>query len=298
MSVTVNMKELLDAGVHFGHQTSRWNPKMRPFIFGARNGIYIVDLQKTVALAKTAFKFVASVAAAGRPVLFVGTKTQAKDVMREEAERSGSPFIVERWLGGTLTNHNTIQNCLASLEKIQHKKDTGLVDQMPKKEKAAMEKEYNRLMRNLGGIRDMKEMPGALFVVDPLKEKNAIMEARCLGIPVVAITDTNCDPDPIDYIIPGNDDALKSIRLFASLVSEAVLNGKKVFEEHTRSYTDKEKLNVPDVNQRSSIQSGARGQTTDRGGRTVDVQVRRSVTKAPEAEKAAPSPESKPEEVN
>lgn len=277
---TITIKDLLDAGVHFGHQTSRWNPKMKPYIFMARNGIYIIDLQKTVALAKEALNFVTSVAAEGRKVLFVGTKPQAQEVVREQAERAGCPYIVERWLGGTLTNFNTIQSCISSLEKIQTKKDTGLVDQMPKKEKAAMEKEYQRLLRNLGGIRAMREPPGAIFVIDPHKEYNAVAEARCLGIPVIAITDTNCDPDPIDFIIPGNDDALKSIRLFTTAIADAVVEGNKAFEDRARAFTDKasdQNYALRNAVVDAEAAPGSAATTTDREGRTINVQVRRSV---------------------
>ena len=281
MSATVTMKDLLEAGVHFGHQTSRWNPKMKPYIFGSRNGIYIIDLQKTVGLAKDALTFVSSIAAQGKKVLFVGTKPQAQEVIRFEADRSGNPSVTTRWLGGTLTNFQTIQTCLASLEKIQQKKDTGLVDDMPKKERAAMEKEYERLMRNLGGIRNMKDRPGALFIVDPSKEHIAVAEAACMGIPIVAITDTNCDPDPINYIIPGNDDAVKSIKLFCTSVADAYLEGAKSFEERARAHSDKR-------GERESAETSAAvdatadftpgtTKTTDREGRTVDVQVRRSI---------------------
>lgn len=283
MSVNVTMKDLLDAGVHFGHQTSRWNPKMKPFIFGARNGIYIIDLQKTVTLAKDAFSYINQVAASGKKILFVGTKPQAQDVVREQAERCGCPYVVERWLGGILTNYNTIQGCITTLEKIQTKKDTGLVDQMPKKERAVLEKEYDRLLRNLGGVRNMKEMPGAVFIVDPSKEHNAVNEARTLGLPVIAITDTNCDPDPIDYIIPGNDDALKSIRLFTTTVADAYLEGLKSFEDRARASTDKQDVTFDPHSGKESV-VGQTAQTTDRGGRTVNVQVRRSQRTAKESE--------------
>ncbi|MEO5666883.1 MAG: 30S ribosomal protein S2, partial [Bdellovibrionota bacterium] len=200
-----------------------------------------------------------------------------------EADRSGNPSVTTRWLGGTLTNFQTMQTCLASLEKIQQKKDTGLVDDMPKKERAAMEKEYERLMRNLGGIRNMKDRPGALFIVDPSKEHIAVAEAACIGIPIVAITDTNCDPDPINYIIPGNDDAVKSIKLFCTSVADAYLEGAKNFEERARANSDKRGV------ERESVSPGAEAtdatadftpgttKTTDREGRTVDVQVRRSI---------------------
>lgn len=282
MSATITMKELLEAGVHFGHQTSKWNPKMKPYIFGARNGIYIIDLQKTVTLAKDALKFVTVLASQGKKVLFVGTKAQCKDVIREEAVRAGCPYVAERWLGGSLTNFQTIQGCIHSLEKIEEKKNSGYFDQMPKKERAAMEKEYQRLLRNIGGIRHLKDLPGAMFVVDPSKEHNAVAEAQNLGIPVIAITDTNCDPDPVDFVIPGNDDALKSIRLFAGAVATAVLDGAKLYEEKARMISDKavetKKTAAPEVKKEEL--PAKEGTTTDREGRTVDVEVRRRTPKA------------------
>lgn len=284
MPTAVTMKDLLDAGVHFGHQTGAWNPKMKPYIFGSRNGIYIIDLQKTVVMAKSAFAFASYVASQGKKILFVGTKAQSKDVVREQAERVGCPYVAERWLGGTLTNFGTIQTCLASLEKIQTKKDTGLAAELPKKEQSALDREYTRLIRNLGGIRQMREVPGAMFVVDPHKESIAVAEAQCLGIPVIAVTDTNCNPDPIDYVIPGNDDALKSIRLFTTSIADAYLEGSKIFEERVRAYHDKN--DTPQ--QQVSTESGIRklGTTTDREGRTVNVEVKRSFTAPPKAEEA------------
>ncbi|NCN41807.1 30S ribosomal protein S2 [bacterium] len=285
MPATVTMKDLLEAGVHFGHQTSRWNPKMKPYIFGSRNGIYIIDLQKTVGLAKDALTFITQVAAQGKKVLFVGTKPQAQEVVRSEAERAGCPYVINRWLGGTLTNFQTIQSCLVSLDKIQQKKDTGLVDDMPKKERAAMEKEYERLMRNLGGVRDLKDPPGAIFVIDPSKEHIAVAEAECLKVPIVAITDTNCDPDPINYVIPGNDDAVKSIKLFATAVAEAYLDGKKIYEEKMRAVSDKKEDEPSEIEEiiaaeaSTDLPQGAKSTTTDREGRKVAVEVKRSIKK-------------------
>lgn len=281
MTAQITMKELLEAGVHFGHQTSRWNPKMKPYIFGARNGIYIIDLQRTVGLAKDALQFATQLGAQGKKVLFVGTKAQCKDVIKEQAEKCGCPYVTERWLGGTLTNFSTIQGCLNTLERLEEKKTTGLADQMPKKERAILEKEYERLQSNLGGIRKMREMPGAMFVVDPSKEHNAVAEAQVLGIPVIAITDTNCDPDLISYVIPGNDDALKSIRLFASAISDAVLDGAKLFEERVRAIQDKREIeakiaSTSEPEEKVAAPSKAKT-TTDREGRTVDVQVKRTV---------------------
>jgi len=291
MTAQVTMKDLLEAGVHFGHQTSRWNPKMKPYIFGARNGIYIIDLQKTVGLAKDALKAVTDLGTQGKKVLFVGTKAQARDVIRENAERCGCPYVVERWLGGTLTNFQTIKSCLDTLEKIQEKKDSGAFDQMPNKEKAATDKEYDRLLRNLGGIREMNDLPGAMFVVDPEKEHNAVAEAKTLGIPVIAITDTNCNPDLIDFIIPGNDDALKSIRLFAGSIADAVLDGAKAFEDKVRALQDKREIEMKKAQvaeqdapakPAASRNNANNKTTTDREGRTVDV--RRKVVKAEKTE--------------
>jgi len=280
------MKDLLDAGVHFGHQTSRWNPKMKPYIFGARNGIYIIDLQKTVTLAKQALTFVTQLSSQGKKVLFVGTKPQSKDVIREQAERAGCPYVNERWLGGTLTNFSTIQGCINTLERLEEKKSSALWDEIAKKERATLDKEHERLLRNLGGVRKLREMPGALFVVDPSKEHNAIAEAQVLGIPVIAVTDTNCDPDLVDYVIPGNDDALKSIRLFASAIADAIADGGKVFEERARAMSDKREAdakiaadNAPAVSESTAPRAAKKGvgtTTTDREGRKVDVQVRRS----------------------
>jgi len=285
MNATVTMKDLLEAGVHFGHQTSRWNPKMKPYIFGSRNGIYIIDLQKTVGLAKEALTFVSGIAAQGKKILFVGTKPQAQEVIRSEAERCACPYVANRWLGGILTNYSTIQGCLNSLEKIQQKKDTGLIDDMPKKERAQMEKEYEGLMRNLGGVRQMRELPGALFIIDPSKEHIAVAEAAMLGIPIIAITDTNCDPDPISYVIPGNDDAVKSIKLFSNAIAEAFLEGQKMFEERVRAVNDKradavaQGLAAPAAPEVVFTETVPQSKTTtkDREGRTVNVEVRRSI---------------------
>jgi small subunit ribosomal protein S2 len=286
MTATVTMKDLLEAGVHFGHQTSRWNPKMKPYIFGSRNGIYIIDLQKTVGLAKDALTYITSISAQGKKLLFVGTKPQAQDVIRSEAERCNCPYVANRWLGGILTNYSTIQGCLNKLEKIQQKKDTGLIDDMPKKERAVLEKEYDRLMKNLGGVRGMRELPGALFVIDPSKEHIAVAEAAMLGIPIIAITDTNCDPDPINFIIPGNDDAVKSIKLFSNAIAEAYLEGLKVFEERSRAVADKRNEaqtaglaapQTPEAAEAVAAMAAGKSTTKDREGRTVNVEVRRTI---------------------
>lgn len=218
------MKELLEAGVHFGHQTRRWNPKMKPYIFGKRNGIYIIDLQKTVKLFDQVVEFVRSLAADGKRILFVGTKRQAQEAIAEEARRCGEFYVTNRWLGGTLTNFVTLRTSIQRLKEIESR----LGDEnspLTKKEKLRLDREREKMVKNLEGIRDMEGLPDALFVVDPKKEAIAISEANKLGIPVIAIVDTNCDPELIDYIIPGNDDAIRAIRLFASRVADAYLEG-------------------------------------------------------------------------
>ncbi len=223
----ITMKQLLEAGVHFGHQTRRWNPKMKQYIFGARNGIYIVDLQKTVVMFKTAYDIVAQKAENGESVLFVGTKKQAADSIQEEAERCGMYFVNHRWLGGSLTNFQTISQSIRRLKKFEAMKQDGSIALFPKKEILSMEKEMTKLNRNLGGIKDMNGLPGIVFLVDPKKEHIAVLEAAKLSIPTVAIVDTNCDPDEIDYVIPGNDDAIRAIRLITSRIADAVLEGKE-----------------------------------------------------------------------
>ncbi|MGM9652817.1 MAG: 30S ribosomal protein S2 [Eubacteriales bacterium] len=223
----VTIKQLLEAGVHFGHNTRRWNPKMAEYIFTERNGLYIIDLQKTIKKFEEAYMYVRDLSAQGGTLLFVGTKKQAADAIREEAERCGMYFVNVRWLGGMLTNYKTIRmsiNRLNSLEKMQ---EDGTFDMLPKKEVAALQKEMYNLERNLGGIKNMNGLPSAVFIVDTRKEHNAVLEAKKLGIPVVAIVDTNCDPDDADYIIPGNDDAIRAIRLISSLLADAVLEGKQ-----------------------------------------------------------------------
>ena len=231
----VTMKDLLSAGVHFGHQTSKWNPKMKPYIFGARNGIYIVDLQKTVKMAQKAFEYIRDEVSSGKQVIFVGTKTQAKDVIKEEAQRCGAYYITNRWLGGLLTNFKTIRRGIERLEEIEKMKTDGVFDLLSKKEVSKLEKEKTKLEESFSGIRSMKKLPELMFVVDPNSEAIAVSEAKKLGIPIVALVDTNCDPDPINYIIPGNDDAIKSIKLFATYASEAVAEGKAMFEEKVRA---------------------------------------------------------------
>jgi len=223
----VSMKQLLEAGVHFGHQTRRWNPKMAEYIFTERNGIYIIDLQKTVKKIEEAYLFIRDIAAEGGNVLFVGTKKQAQDAIKEEALRSEMYYVNVRWLGGMLTNFKTIKKSIQKLHNLNKMAEDGTFELLPKKEVASLQKEMADLEKNLGGIKDMKGLPAAIFVVDPKKEKNAVDEARKLGIPVVAIVDTNCDPDEVDYVIPGNDDAIRAIKLIAATLADAIIEGKQ-----------------------------------------------------------------------
>ena len=231
----VTMKQLLEAGVHFGHQTSRWNPKMKPYIFGARNGIYIIDLQQTVKMFRDAYAFVRELAAQGGAVLFVGTKKQAQDAIREEAERCEMFYVTNRWLGGMLSNFQTIKQSIDRLRKLDETLESEtMLEALTKKEMITVRRERDKLMASLGGIRNMKKLPDALFVVDPKKEEIAVREANKLGIPVVAAVDTNCDPDVIDYKIPGNDDAIRAIRLFCTAIADAVIEGRELYEERQR----------------------------------------------------------------
>ncbi|KFA90056.1 30S ribosomal protein S2 [Archangium violaceum Cb vi76] len=221
----ITMRQLLEAGVHFGHQTKRWNPKMKPYIFGARNGIYIIDLQKTVNMARAAFRFVSDITGRGGSVLFVGTKKQAQDVIQEEARRAGQFFVTSRWLGGTLTNFKTIKQGIDRLKTLEKMAEDGTFERLPKKEVAALEREREKLEKNLGGVKEMTKLPKCIFVIDPKKEHIAVHEANRLGIPVIGVVDTNCDPDGIDFVIPGNDDAIRSIKLFTSKIAESCIEG-------------------------------------------------------------------------
>ncbi len=230
MSV-VSMKQLLEAGVHFGHQTRRWNPKMAPYIFTERNGIYIIDLQKTVKKIEEAYAFVNELSAEGKSVLFVGTKKQAADSIREEAERAGAYYVNARWLGGMLTNFKTIRRRIARLQQLRKMEEDGTFDRLTKKEAAKLTLEIEKLEKYLGGIEEMEELPGALFIVDSRKEKIAVAEARKLGIPIVAIVDTNCDPDEVDYLIPGNDDAIRAVKLIAGTIADAIIEGRQGVQE-------------------------------------------------------------------
>ena len=223
----VSMKQLLEAGVHFGHQTRRWNPKMASYIYTERNGIYIIDLQKTVKKLEEAYNFVRDLAASGETLLFVGTKKQAQEAIKEEAERVGMYYVNARWLGGMLTNFKTMRTRVERLNQLHKMQEDGTFAMLPKKEVAKLNLEIEKLEKYLGGVKDMKKLPGALFIVDPRKERNAIAEARKLHIPIVAIVDTNCDPDEIDYVIPGNDDAIRAIKLISATMANAVQEGKQ-----------------------------------------------------------------------
>lgn len=236
----ISMKLLLEAGVHFGHQTNKWNPKMKTYIFGARNGIYIIDLQQTVGMFQTAYDFVVNLVAEGGEILLVGTKKQSQEAIKEEAERCGMPYVNQRWLGGMLTNFHTVSKRIERLNSLEKMFSDDSIKAFPKKEIMKLQKEMDKLEKVLGGIKSIKRPPGGVFVVDPKRESIAVKEARKLKIPLVAIVDTNCDPDVIDYVIPGNDDAIRAIKLFASKIADAVIEGKKSFEEHIQADTDKE----------------------------------------------------------
>jgi small subunit ribosomal protein S2 len=230
--VDISMKQLLEAGVHFGHQTSRWNPKMKPYIFGARNGIHIIDLQQTVSMFKDLETVVRNLAAAGGHVLFVGTKKQAQEAIKEEAVRCGMFYVHNRWLGGTLTNFSTIRQSIDRLRKLEEmENDPKIVDALTKKEMLGLKREKEKLEQALGGIKGMRRLPDAIFVIDPKQEEIAVKEARKLAIPVIAVIDTNCDPDMVDYKVPGNDDAIRAIRLFCSAIADAVIEGRTLYEQ-------------------------------------------------------------------
>jgi len=231
----VVMKDLLEAGVHFGHQTKRWNPKMKPYVYGARNGIYIIDLQKTLGLARDAVDFAKKVTSEGKKVLFVGTKKQARDIVAQEAKRADQFAVTNRWLGGTLTNYSTIKASIDQLKKYNAMEESGELQALNKKHLARITKHREKLHKNLGGITEMRKLPGALFIIDPSKEHTAVLEANRLGIPIISVVDTNCDPTGIDFVVPGNDDAIKSIRLFCSLVAEACIEGQAKFQEKLRA---------------------------------------------------------------
>ncbi|MBI5025218.1 MAG: 30S ribosomal protein S2 [Nitrospirae bacterium] len=257
--MVATMKELLEAGVHFGHQVKRWNPKMKQFIFGERNGIYIIDLQKTLKLLENAYAFVKDVSSKGEPVLFVGTKKQAQDTVIEEARRAGAYYVNQRWLGGMLTNFSTIKKSIERLKKIEKMKEDGTYDLLPKKEVSKLEKERLLLEKNLSGVKDMRSLPGAIYVVDPKKEKIAVAEAKKLSIPLIAIVDTNCDPDEVNYVIPGNDDAIRAIKLITSKMADAVLDGKNVLGKALEEAAEKEAIKEK-IAEEVSVSADSRGE--------------------------------------
>ncbi|OGQ84598.1 MAG: 30S ribosomal protein S2 [Deltaproteobacteria bacterium RIFOXYA12_FULL_58_15] len=280
----ITMREMLEAGVHFGHQTNRWNPKMKPYIFGARNGIYIVDLQKTVPLFARAYDFLVTTVANGGKVLFVGTKKQAQDIIQEQALRGGQFFVNNRWLGGTLTNYRTIKASIDRLRAIDKMETDGTFDKLLKKEVLRLTRERAKLERNLGGIKDMGKLPGAVFVVDTRKEHIAVAEARKLGVPVVAVVDTNCDPDDIDFVIPGNDDAIRAIRIFVSAAADACLEGQGMWEKKMVSQKEDDK-----ANRDSRPPAGTPRETPERiGGPKVEI------VRAPGAEEVDKKEEASP----
>ncbi len=244
---TVTMKELLEAGVHFGHETKRWDPKMKPYIFGARNGIYIIDLQKTVQLFKEAYQFVRDVCSRGEYLLFVGTKKQAQETIHEQATRAGMFYVNHRWLGGMLTNFQTIKRSIDRLNKLEAMKNEEIYNLLPKKEVLELEKERSKLEKSLGGIKNMERLPGAVFVVDPKKERIAVREARKIGIPSIGIVDTNCIPEELDHIIPGNDDAIRAIHLFASRIADACIEGRQIHEKQLQTEAAKEEKEMPEA---------------------------------------------------
>jgi len=249
----IALKDLLEAGVHFGHQTKRWNPKMKPYIFMEKNGIHVIDLRKTLAAAEQAGDVIRKLAEEGKSVLFLGTKMQAKSAIKEEADRSGMPYVTERWLGGTLTNFGTIRKSLGKLEYLESLETDGKMDQFNKKEWLRLSKEREKLVKALGGIRTMDKLPALVFVIDTTKEYNAVREARKLGIPIVGLIDTNADPDEVDYPIPANDDAMRAIRLFSKMVADAVLEGRAKYLEGKEAEGLKDKDSKPDTEEKESV---------------------------------------------
>jgi small subunit ribosomal protein S2 len=292
----VTMKELLEAGVHFGHQTKRWNPKMKPYIFGARNGIYIIDLQRTVRMFKTAYDFIVDTVAGGKSVLFVGTKKQARDSIYEEANRCEMFYVHNRWLGGMLTNFQTIRQSIDRLNYLNNIQNDGSIELFPKKEQLKLGKERIKLDNNLGGIRTMNGLPGALFVVDPKNEAIAVREGRRLNIPIIAIVDTNCDPDDIDYIIPGNDDAIRAIRLITSRMADACIEGQERLAEKRQAEADKDLEEEPEVTAVSAeLQPGERKVISDgTDGPVVEI-IKRSTEPTPPSDEPVEASDVVPE---
>jgi small subunit ribosomal protein S2 len=283
----VTMKELLEAGVHFGHQTKRWNPKMKPYIFGARNGIYIIDLQKTVKMFKTAYNFIVDTVANGHSVLFVGTKKQARESIYEEANRCEMFYIHNRWLGGMLTNFQTVKKSIDRLNHLNTIENDGTIELYAKKERLKLQKERVKLDNNLGGIRNMNGHPGAVFVIDPKNEAIAVREARKLGIPIVAIVDTNCDPDDIDYIIPGNDDAIRAIRLITSRIADACADGVERLKERKQAEADKQEPEEAAIsNGPTDLKPGERKIISDGSEGPVVELIRRGASGTEETENA------------
>lgn len=296
----VKMKELLEAGVHFGHQTKRWNPKMKPYIFGARNGIYIIDLQQTVHMFNRAYDFITDLVSNGGTVLFVGTKKQARESIYEEANRCEMYYVHNRWLGGMLTNFQTIKKSINRLNHLNDIENDGSINLYPKKERLLLGKERQKLDANLGGIRNMTRVPAAVFIIDPKNENIAVLEARRLNIPIIAIVDTNCDPDLIDYIIPGNDDAIRAIRLISSKIAEACIKGRERMAEKEQAATDKaqevEKTEVVTVS--ADLKPGERKVISEGGKGPVVEVIKRSATGVPDAvsEEVSAAPEKAGEE--
>jgi small subunit ribosomal protein S2 len=274
------MRELLEAGVHFGHQTRRWNPKMKPYIFGARNGIYIINLQQTVQMFKEAYQFISDLVADGKSILFVGTKKQAREAVYEEANRAEMFYVHNRWLGGMLTNFQTIKGSINRLIYLNTIENDGSINYFPKKERLKMGKEREKLDNTLGGIRDMQGLPGAMFIVDPKNEAIAVREGKRLGIPIVAVVDTNCDPDDIDYVIPGNDDAIRSIRLFASKIADACIEGRNQYMEKQQAETDKDVEEKDDASATGTqeLKPGERKVISDGSEGPVVEMIRKSAT--------------------
>ncbi|MCB0355843.1 MAG: 30S ribosomal protein S2 [Bdellovibrionales bacterium] len=277
---TINMKEMLDAGVHFGHQTQRWNPKMKPYVYTSRGGIHIIDLQKSVVWARKAADFVKSIATKGGSLIFIGTKKQAVVPIQAAAEKTGQYYVTKRWLGGTLTNFQTIKSSIDRLRKIDQMREKGELDFFSKKERARIEKEYVKLSEYLNGIREMKSNPACMFVVDINKEHIAVAEAKRLGIPVVAIADTNVDPDLVDYPIPGNDDAIRSISLFTDMVANAFLEGRKVWEENVKHQVEKEEQEVKEVEKKAKAVETKATASSDSGPAVVKVSKSRKLVAA------------------
>lgn len=278
----ISMRALLEAGVHFGHNAGRWNPKMKPYIFGARNGIHIIDLQHTVKLFSAAFQAVMDCTARGEKVLFVGTKKQAQEIMQEEAERAGQMHVTERWLGGTLTNFKTVKGSLERLRTIEEMEKDGTINNLTKKENVMLGREKGKLVRALGGIKEMSKLPGLMFVIDPNKEHIAVKEARKLDIPVVAVTDTNCNPENIDYVIPGNDDAIRAIKLFTSRIADAALIGAKLSKERKSRQT---RENIPQEETVIHVSSGGDGPRVEisSGGSSLTTDATAEASASPDA---------------